>query len=222
MQRFLLAVSIVVGSVALADARAPSMSSAWSEMEIDQDTCIKHASAIMRGTQFTTGFEVLRNNSVFGERGDYTALIRCATERKIVYFVVAGITAERTTAYMNAMRDAFKEAANGGTPTYAVLPDASSNAVIDNLPGDYSCNGANPNGSTYSCNVNISRSGDLYQFRWRIADGTRYSGSGRLRGRTLTVNWGQSAPVIYQVGDDGVLRGTWANGRARETLTPDR
>ena len=101
-------------------------------------------------------------------------------------------------------------------------PPDGREAVIARIPGDYSCVGTNPNGSSYRCNVNIARNGDGYQFRWLIADGTRYSGSGRLRGRTLTVNWGQSAPVIYQVGDDGVLRGTWSNGRGRETLTPDR
>ena len=101
-------------------------------------------------------------------------------------------------------------------------PPDGRELVIARIPGDYSCAGTNPNGSSYSCNVNIVRNGDVYQFRWLIADGTRYSGSGRLRGRTLTVNWGQSAPVIYQVGDDGVLRGTWSNGRGRETLTPNR
>jgi hypothetical protein len=35
------------------------------------------------------------------------------------------------------------------------------------------------------------------------------------------VNWGQSAPVIYRVEDDGTLRGTWSNGRATEDLTPN-
>lgn len=95
-------------------------------------------------------------------------------------------------------------------------------SVIARIPGDYACYGSNPNGATYRCNVTISRSGDTYSFRWLIADGTRYSGTGHLRGRTLTVDWGQSAPVIYQVGDDGVLRGRWARGAGRETLTPDR
>lgn len=95
-------------------------------------------------------------------------------------------------------------------------------SVIARIPGDYACAGSNPNGSTYRCNVTISRSGDTFSFRWVIADGTRYSGTGYLRGRTLTVDWGQSAPVIYQVGDDGVLRGRWARGAGRETLTPDR
>jgi hypothetical protein len=101
-------------------------------------------------------------------------------------------------------------------------PRDALNSVIARIPGDYSCNGSNPNGSSYRCNVTISRSGEIYSFRWLIADGTRYGGKGRLRGRTLTVDWGQSAPVIYRVGDDGILRGTWANGRGTENLTPAR
>jgi len=109
-------------------------------------------------------------------------------------------------------------------PQAAVSPPKPDGlgAIIARIPGDYACQGSNPNGSSYRCNVTISRSGDTYSFRWVIADGTRYSGKGRLRGRTLTVDWGQSAPVIYQVGDDGVLHGKWARGAGRETLTPDR
>lgn len=103
----------------------------------------------------------------------------------------------------------------------APQPSALETAIA-RLPGDYACTGSNPNGSTYRCNVTITRSGSTYSFRWLIADGTRYSGTGRLSGRTLTVDWGQSAPVIYQVGDDGVLRGRWARGAGRETLTPNR
>lgn len=114
---------------------------------------------------------------------------------------------------------------NKGPPPQAAIsrpqPDGLE-SVIARIPGDYACAGSNPNGSTYRCNVTISRSGDIYSFRWLIADGTRYSGTGRLRGRTLSVDWGQSAPVIYQVGDDGVLRGRWARGAGRETLTPNR
>jgi hypothetical protein len=112
----------------------------------------------------------------------------------------------------------------GPPPQAAVSPPKADglDSIIARIPGDYACQGSNPNGSTYRCNVTITRSGNTYSFRWLIADGTRYSGTGYLRGRTLTVDWGQSAPVIYQVGDDGVLRGRWARGAGRETLTPDR
>ena len=43
-------------------------------------------------------------------------------------------------------------------------------------------------------------------------------GGYELRGRTLTINWGQSSPVIYQVQSGGVLVGRWANGAGTEDL----
>jgi hypothetical protein len=45
-------------------------------------------------------------------------------------------------------------------------------------------------------------------------------GQGTLNGSMLTVDWGQPDPVIYQVMHDGTLEGTWARGRAKESLTP--
>ena len=42
------------------------------------------------------------------------------------------------------------------------------------------------------------------------------------QGNVLTIDWGQSSPVIYKVRPDGVLDGTWANGRAAETLYPQK
>jgi hypothetical protein len=131
---------------------------------------------------------------------------------------------EPQNRFVEILIDAGPPAPTSPPPQAAVTqpkPDALE-SIIARIPGDYACQGSNPNGSTYHCNVTISRSGDTYSFRWLIADGTRYSGTGRLRGRTLTVDWGQSAPVIYQVGDDGVLRGRWSRGAGRETLTPDR
>ena len=93
-------------------------------------------------------------------------------------------------------------------------------AQAQDISGEYAVDGTNPNGTTYTGTVTISRQGDnRYRFEWVIANGDRYSGSGTLRGRTISVNWGQRYPVIYQVGDDGILGGTWANGTATETLT---
>lgn len=44
-------------------------------------------------------------------------------------------------------------------------------------------------------------------------------GNGTLNGSTLTVEWAQPAPAIYEVKNDGrLLEGTWANGEGTETL----
>lgn len=100
-----------------------------------------------------------------------------------------------------------------------LLPFSTQGMAQGNLDGVYDVQGVNPNGSTYSGEVTIQRQGSSYQFRWRIGSQS-FQGSGALRGGSLTVNWGQRYPVIYVVGNDGVLRGTWDNGRARENLFP--
>jgi hypothetical protein len=85
----------------------PSMSSAWLGITIGQDECIKKASASVKAESFNKNFEVLGNTSVYGERGDYTALVRCAADKEIAYFVVAGPKGAQASRYMNAMRDGF-------------------------------------------------------------------------------------------------------------------
>jgi hypothetical protein len=95
-----------LGSVATVGA-GPSMSSAWLSITIGQDDCIRRGTSSMREQSFNTRFEVLGNSSIYGERGDYTALVRCAADKGIVYFVVAGPTGAICSRHMNAIRDNF-------------------------------------------------------------------------------------------------------------------
>jgi hypothetical protein len=90
------------------------------------------------------------------------------------------------------------------------------------LPGRYTIDGTNPNGSKYGGKVTITAEGGIYKFVWRISNGDTYRGRGRLRGNTLTVDWGQKDPVIYRLAEDGILKGHWgAKGRGSENLIPD-
>ena len=104
-----------------------------------------------------------------------------------------------------------------------VLPQTvpKNHAPAQRLPGKYTIDGRNPNGSRYGGKVIITVEGATYKFLWRISNGDTYHGKGRLHGDTLTVDWGQKYPVIYRVNDDGTLRGRWANGRGIEYLTPE-
>jgi hypothetical protein len=97
-----------------------------------------------------------------------------------------------------------------------------SATVTDEPAGKYTIRGVNPNGSRYGGEVTITADGGVYDFRWRISNGDIYRGKGRLRDRTLTVDWGQKYPVIYRIDDNGILRGKWDNGRASEDLVPNR
>ncbi len=88
-----------------------------------------------------------------------------------------------------------------------------------NISGTYNVDGTNPNGSKYRGKVEIQKNGNQYAFHWTI--GTQsYDGTGTLNGTTLTVQWGDTYPVVYQVMDNGrKLVGIWANGNASEILT---
>jgi hypothetical protein len=107
-------ISVIAGVVLLGAASTvpsvmagPSMSSAWLAITVNQEECVKRASSAVQDNSFNTRFEVVGNSSVYGERGDYTALVRCAAEKGMVYFVVAGPKGDICSKHMNAMRDGF-------------------------------------------------------------------------------------------------------------------
>jgi hypothetical protein len=107
-------ISVIAGVVLLGAASTvpsvmagPSMSSAWLTITVNQEECVKRGSSAVQDNSFNTRFEVVGNSSVYGERGDYTALVRCAAEKGMVYFVVAGPKGDICSKHMNAMRDGF-------------------------------------------------------------------------------------------------------------------
>jgi hypothetical protein len=110
-------------------------------------------------------------------------------------------------------------------PRQAALPPRTtpeSQEPEHKLPGTYTIDGTNPNGGKYGGKVTITAEGDIYKFVWRIRNGDTYRGRGKLRGDTLTVDWGQKDPVIYRISEDGILKGKWgAKGRGSENLIPD-
>jgi hypothetical protein len=58
---------------------------------------------------------------------------------------------------------------------------------------------------------------------WRLTNGSSYAGQGSMNGNIVTIDWGDAHPIIYRLEPEtGVLRGTWANGRATDVLTPNR
>ncbi|PJZ24602.1 fibronectin-binding protein [Leptospira hartskeerlii] len=88
-----------------------------------------------------------------------------------------------------------------------------------NVYGTYKVTGTNPNGSKYKGSVTITLNEDgSYNFEWSV--GNSFSGTGTLSGSTLTVDWGDTYPVIYTVKNGGNrLEGTWGNGTGTEILT---
>jgi hypothetical protein len=108
----------------------------------------------------------------------------------------------------------------------SALPAANAEvrtAQVATITGSYSVSGTNPDSTTYTGTVVVSPvGGNRYRFDWTIVGNQTFTGTGVLNGNTISVDWGQDSPVTYQVGTDGVLNGTWSNGRATELLTPSR
>ncbi|MBO6891766.1 MAG: hypothetical protein JJ866_07490 [Roseibium sp.] len=92
-------------------------------------------------------------------------------------------------------------------------------AFAPQIEGVYSVQGLNPNGTRYQGRVNIAVKDGTAFFKWDIA-GQTFHGQGPLNGTRLVIDWGEEHPVIYQINQDGTLFGTWAAGRASETLRP--
>jgi TIR domain len=138
--------------------------------------------------------------------------------------IVAAAVAYTTVAFMQRP-SSTSVTTSGGSPTPSTSPapnqKAASPIVPRDISGKYSVSGTNTNGTTYHGSVTIQRDGNGYRFDWLISNVGIYSGTGILNGGSIVVDWGQKYPVIYQVGPNGVLTGTWNNGTATETLVPD-
>jgi hypothetical protein len=93
---------------------------------------------------------------------------------------------------------------------------AQSSLVL--AEGTYAVSGRNPNGSTYTGTVALSRQGSKYTLVWKVG-ASGYRGVGELDGNVLRVDWGDDTPVVYALSDDGRLKGLWGGGRGAEELT---
>ena len=103
---------------------------------------------------------------------------------------------------------------------HASLSSPKQNIHMD-ISGEYRVEETNPSGSPYKGNCTVAAMGnDTYRFTWHV--GGVYQGQGTLEGDTISVDWGDTFPVVYKVQEDGVLRGYWANHKATEILKPAR
>ena len=101
-----------------------------------------------------------------------------------------------------------------------------SPAAETNLIGTYSCEGTNPDKTTYEGIVEIVKNGDTYLVRWTMQDDSQVVGVGILSAGVLSVSYfgGTPAIVVYSIGENGQLNGKWTAGGAegelfKETLT---
>ena len=103
---------------------------------------------------------------------------------------------------------------------------AASETAESDLVGVYSCEGMNPDKTTYEGIVEIVKNRDTYLVRWTMQDNSRVVGVGIFTGGMLSVSYFGGTPslVVYTVGEGGRLDGKWTAGGAQgqiftETLT---
>ena len=80
------------------------------------------------------------------------------------------------------------------------------------IEGTYEGRGTNPDGSSYDCEVTITKEGDGYQVVWYFEGQAGYEGAGILKGNTFAVGFASPqgyGVVAYTVNRDGSLDGTW-------------
>ncbi len=99
---FAVALGILGGSAAFA---GPSMTTKWNTTTLSLERCKARGEDALRDAKFK-GIKVLQY-SVFGERGDYSAMIRCATDKGVVFFVIAGPEVDRANRYVDDVSDGF-------------------------------------------------------------------------------------------------------------------
>ncbi|MES0883248.1 caspase family protein [Roseibium sp. SCP14] len=109
------------------------------------------------------------------------------------------------------------EWADGSATERLTLYSRSAQKSLALREGTYSAKGRNPNGSNYVGTVDISRQGRKFTLIWQIGADS-YKGIGALDGNVLTVDWGDTTPVVYALTGNGDLQGLWSGGRGSETL----
>ncbi|MBO6903185.1 MAG: hypothetical protein JJ864_17750 [Rhizobiaceae bacterium] len=86
---------------------------------------------------------------------------------------------------------------------------------IADITGVYDIFGRNADGSSYRGVLSIEQASGQAVLNWTVG-AQSYQGRGAFAGNVLVVDWGAKLPVIYVVGSDGTLMGTWDGGLALE------
>lgn len=98
-----------VGLLAIPDvaaAASTSMTSRWEETDLDFEACRARMAVVVRQGGFTKNVTV-NPSSIYAERGNYTALVRCLKDKGVVFFVVAGPDTKTAERYNDLIADKF-------------------------------------------------------------------------------------------------------------------
>jgi hypothetical protein len=95
-----LAAGIFVAGVVTAQAQqAPGMTTLWIAINnIDKQRCLQVAGQAVLDAGFGRNHETV-GNTVFGERGRYTAAARCVADKNMLFIAVAGPDSNDTSRF---------------------------------------------------------------------------------------------------------------------------
>ncbi len=101
--------ALAANAASTAAVAGPSMSASWTAAAISLEACKERSQQAAK----KAGFKTIRalQYSVFAESGDYSAMLRCATEKEAVFFAVAGPRVDRANRYIDDLAEAFKAGA---------------------------------------------------------------------------------------------------------------
>ncbi len=109
----LIVAALVCAPAAMAQQSAPSMSTSWRSITIDQAACVARAQSAMQAAGLTQNYETV-GESVYGEVPSYTGAIRCVATKGLVYFVVAGPDVKLCSQHQGNLVRLFEQGGQSG------------------------------------------------------------------------------------------------------------
>ncbi|OUD13957.1 hypothetical protein [Thioflexithrix psekupsensis] len=101
---FFASLLLMLSGVVYADA--PYIWNGWQDSKLTLEQCLNRAELAIRQAEFTQDVAIT-TSSVFGVNGQYRATIRCAPDKEVVFFVVAGPTSGTAKHFLAALRAQF-------------------------------------------------------------------------------------------------------------------
>ena len=102
-----MSLAFLFPSLARSAGEITTMDTSWEEISIGQKECVRRAKMAIKNGGFAGGLVVVKNTSVFGDRGAYIASVRCFASKQMVFFVVAGPSADRVAEYRSVLENQF-------------------------------------------------------------------------------------------------------------------
>lgn len=83
----------------------PAVSTRWQDTKLTQEECLRFAEVAIQGAGF--GRIERTAQSRYDTLGEYTAAIRCVTEYKIIFFIMAGPSLQQAPKYLDDVYNHF-------------------------------------------------------------------------------------------------------------------